>query len=351
MRFYIQPLCIAILLGGLIFFNALAQSVFPEENYLLPFRAEYKPFSSAEFPTKIAQAEKGTSAETYYNLGMMYWEGNGTTADPLRAIKWLEKAAETGHAPAQVALALCYKERGEATRGIAWLHKAAKAKNPQALYELGILYETDSRFYDSAKAYKFYEVAAKAGVRNAMIKQAARYHYGRAGTAIDLKKAAEIYASAAEQGDEAMRLRMAQLLASLYAQIGATGANQEEMFAWNKKAADLGDKSAKVKVAEAYFQGIGTRQDISQAITLYKELALREDLHAMKMLGYIYSSGAGGIAVDYKNAAEWYLRAAQAGDAESAWTLGNFYLSGSGVERSEAKAKQWFTRAKELQKQ
>ena len=48
-------------------------------------------------------AELG-QAEAQFNLGMMYYNGDGFTRDDSEAVKWYIKAAEQGHTDAQLRL-------------------------------------------------------------------------------------------------------------------------------------------------------------------------------------------------------------------------------------------------------
>ncbi|GHT32760.1 hypothetical protein AGMMS49592_0010 [Endomicrobiia bacterium] len=52
---------------------------------------------------QIKKAEQGF-AEAQYNLGVMYYKGEGVKQDYKEAIKWFKKAAEQGHSGAKTAL-------------------------------------------------------------------------------------------------------------------------------------------------------------------------------------------------------------------------------------------------------
>ncbi|ESZ71324.1 hypothetical protein X727_08990 [Mesorhizobium sp. L103C119B0] len=84
------------------------------------------------------------NADAQYNLGLMYWRGQGIAQNDRQATYWWGKAAEQGNADAASLLA---QARG---RGIAkdeksaefWLLEAAKAGNVEAELNLGKLYYT-----------------------------------------------------------------------------------------------------------------------------------------------------------------------------------------------------------------
>jgi TPR repeat protein len=52
-------------------------------------------------------AEQG-NARGQYNLGLMYYNGEGVPQDYKKAVKWYRKSAEQGHAMAQSNLGLMY---------------------------------------------------------------------------------------------------------------------------------------------------------------------------------------------------------------------------------------------------
>ena len=49
----------------------------------------------------------------------------------------------------------------------------------------------------------------------------------------------------------------------------------------------------------------------------------------------------------YAEAAKWYRKAAEQGDADAQFLLGVMYHEGHGVERSDAEAAKWWRRAAE----
>lgn len=55
-----------------------------------------------------AKAETGNTV-AQYNLGSMYWSGEGVLIDHKQAVKWYRKAAEQGHANAQYNLGGMYE--------------------------------------------------------------------------------------------------------------------------------------------------------------------------------------------------------------------------------------------------
>jgi uncharacterized protein len=76
----------------------------------------------------------------------------------------------------------------------------------------------------------------------------------------------------------------------------------------------LADPLADANAAEA-------RGDFAAAVPLYRALAEKGNVGAQKRLGYLYEIGA-GVERDWLKAAEWYGKAAEAGDDGAAAALG-----------------------------
>jgi uncharacterized protein len=78
-------------------------------------------------------AERG-HADAQYNLGLMYYDGQGTPLDPSEASRWFRKAAEQGLADAQFNLGLLYAHsRGvekDYVEASLWLILAAQGASP-----------------------------------------------------------------------------------------------------------------------------------------------------------------------------------------------------------------------------
>ena len=126
--------------------------------------------------TKI-KAEQGDE-DAQWELGWMYYKGQGVPRDYKEAAKWFRKeakqyrkAAEQGDGKAQLVLAERYsngegvpKDYAEATK---WLRKAAESGYPEAQYHLGRLYAQGVLEFDVSKdiveAHKWWSLAAAQG--------------------------------------------------------------------------------------------------------------------------------------------------------------------------------------------
>jgi len=90
------------------------------------------------------KAAQSGHAVAQVNIGSMYVNGHGVTQDYDQAVYWYRKAAEQGFSPAQCKLGLMYcSGQGvpiDCAQAAIWLRKAAEKRVSKAQYELGILY-------------------------------------------------------------------------------------------------------------------------------------------------------------------------------------------------------------------
>ena len=62
---------------------------------------------ASDFRETLQLAEQG-NADAQFNLGLMYYDGQGVRQDYAEALRWYRKAAEQGYAKAQYNLGLMY---------------------------------------------------------------------------------------------------------------------------------------------------------------------------------------------------------------------------------------------------
>ncbi len=67
----------------------------------------------------------------------------------------------------------------------------------------------------------------------------------------------------------------------------------------------------------------------------------------MGTLGSTYRFGLLGAPKDYKEAAKWYRKAAEQGDADAQFRLGVMYHEGEGVSQDYTEAAKWSRKAAE----
>jgi hypothetical protein len=95
------------------------------------FHEARKRESQSECAAWIAAAQKAPPADLQYRVGLCYWNGWGVPEDRVAAETWLRKAAERGHADAQLSLGdlVLMDDTREAYR---WYAIAAESNHPGA---------------------------------------------------------------------------------------------------------------------------------------------------------------------------------------------------------------------------
>src|SRR5439155_481951 len=112
------------------------------------------------------------------------YSGHKGSAPVTEALRWYQKAADQGFAPAQVNIGASYEagdgvpqDYGEAMR---WLRKAADQGYPLGQHNIGALYENGHGVeQDNAEAMRWYRMAADQGLDRAQYQVGVLYEYGR----------------------------------------------------------------------------------------------------------------------------------------------------------------------------
>ncbi len=108
---------------------------------------------------------KQGNAEAQFNLGLMYYNGQGLPQDYVQALQWYRKAAEQGYAKAQHNLGFMYYN-GEGVpqddaEAVEWWRKAAEQGYAKAKYNLGVMYNNGAGVpQDDAQAHMWFNLAA-----------------------------------------------------------------------------------------------------------------------------------------------------------------------------------------------
>ena len=109
---------------------------------------------------------------------------------------------------------------------------------------------------------------------------------------------------------------------------------------WYRKAADRGDASASVELAQQLVQGLGVPQDYSQARHRCEFAAQVHFGPGAYCLGLMNREGLGG-AKNVAESAKWLARAADLRDDRAMRYLGEMYWKGEGVKENKETAYMW----------
>jgi TPR repeat protein len=111
---------------------------------LADYNSGLKAYRNKNYAQALKEFKAAGSKDSNYNLGVMYFKGEGVKPDRLQGLEFFKKAAEQGHANAQFILGTLY-DKGEDVlqdRAVAarWYRKAADQGHAQAQFNLGLMY-------------------------------------------------------------------------------------------------------------------------------------------------------------------------------------------------------------------
>lgn len=257
------------------------------------------------------------------------------------ALEWYKKAADHGHVDAQCKVGEFYYEgkgvRRDTSLGLEWYEKAAENNQKDALL---FIVEGLSNGTLNGNEAKWYKKAAEAGIYLGEYHLAICYENGKNGVTKDAKKALEYYRSAKEKTEQ------------LYWDNDNDWPNNTVSEVWkmsDKKVKELTtivskqDKKEQAKQkADDYFN----QKQYRSAITLYQE-ALgsnnNTDKDVLYKLGYCYEQTS-----QNKQAVDNYMAAAIKDHKDAAYQLGLCYEHGKGIAVDYDQAIDWYVKAEKL---
>lgn len=228
---------------------------------------------------------------------------------PRKAVLWLQRAADLGHAEAMCKLAFYYLWgkgiKRDADKAVELYQRSANLGNIEAIQSLGEAYEKGvflEKNMDQAVAW--YSKAADLNDISAMCWLASHY----------------------SNGEEE---------------------EQKKAKQWLQKAASLGNFPALIALELGYVHYNISMKTMSDVVE-YCEVFGKGNAVVMRLLGDYYIEHDGWFYIDHdrekgrQNGVEWYQRAAALGDCTAMYKLGNCYKDGIGVEENIETAIYWY---------
>jgi len=274
-------------------------------------------------------------------LGSLYEDGMGMAKSLEEALRWYRFAAEREQPEAMAALGrLLLRERGPEARESAWkwLRQAALREDRDGQYHLGWLLDQPGAAYDDVAAFGWFIKAAGQGHVGAQVAVAAHLLGGR-GVPKDQKAAAVWLERAAGTQDPVANY----LLGRLRENEGGSG--QDRARNAYGIAAAAGHREAQFALA-AMLARSSVAVDRKEAVEWFAKA--HEDGHraAANRLGEAYRDGAGVVRQPDK-AKGYFEAAAKQGDANAMYNLAKMYDGGLGETRDTGQALRWYSRAAE----
>ncbi|KAJ3412433.1 hypothetical protein HDV05_000737 [Chytridiales sp. JEL 0842] len=242
----------------------------------------------------LAQAEIG---DTYSQviLGKAFLNGTGGVAvNPVAAMDWFQMAADQGVAEAQVQVGVILEE--------------------------GLLLKKKGKGESSAKKGKAAEIPEE-----------------------DLRRAADMYKRAADQGDTDGMTKLGRCY------MNGWGVKKDEVKAaiWYKVAAHLGGPRAQNQLGWCYWKGKGVPKDWKEAVKWYKTSAAQQHPEGQINYGLSFLYGWDGVT-DHIEAVKWLWLAAENNVQAACLELGVCIEKGNGVQKNPSVAVLWYKKAAEM---
>ena len=105
--------------------------------------------------------------------------------------------------------------------------------------------------------------------------------------------------------------------------------------------AESGEANPQVILANKYFNGDGIRQDKKEAVKWYRLAADRGHAGAQTAMGIFYSGAHGLFEPNIEIAFQYFMKAANQGDATAQWRIGDIYL----YQNNLVEAEKWLNMA------
>ena len=111
-----------------------------------------------------------------------------------------------------------------------------------------------------------------------------------------------------------------------------------------RTAGHVGDLSAQFTLGWIYEHGADVPQDYREAIDWYRRAATQGEPEAINIVGLLYYYGK-GVPKDPREATIWFHQAAERGHAVAQWNLAGMYYRGDGAPQDDTQAVRWCRRA------
>ena len=265
----------------------------------------------AQFKTAYAYFSYLTQrnhAESFNELGDMYFYGRGMAINQAKALELYKKAAALDSVYGFFNVGFLYwngpEEIQDPEQALQYLKKAAQMGYTYALSFIGDIYRTGpEELIDYAEAKRYYQKGVDVNEINAIKGMALLYLLGQ----------------------------------------GVTQNNAMGAF-YLKKAADKGNAWAMYHLGRLYYYGEGIPRNPKLALD-YLQMAYDANYpDACSLLGLLYERGE-GTAPNIELANKLYIRGHELGDDQSMWYLACNYLDGNGLPKDYKRAKKLFIQA------
>ncbi len=350
------------------------------------FAAGFAAFEAKHYDEALriwtAAAAKGHPIATF-NVGTLYENGTGMSADTRKAAEWYEKAVALNYPNARPALAkvkgqllladglTAYNAKNFADAKIAW-EQAAELGNADATYNLGVLYvEGQGVERNYATGLMWYEKAAERGATYAAksvaeLKHEIVFQEGYAAySAKNFPAAIAAWEKAAALGSIHASYNLGAMTEDGQAFEGdlkkALGFYERALAGGHQKAADavaaVKQRLVGYDELQAAQKARAAKKD-DEALAWFEKAAAAGSEEGARMANFMKAQRVGlaelkqGQAAaeegEFDEAIAWYTKAAEAGNVTAMTSLAALYQFGRGVDEDPRKAIAWYEKAEQL---
>ncbi|KAK2875042.1 hypothetical protein FQN49_001821 [Arthroderma sp. PD_2] len=248
-------------------------------------------------------------------LGLMYLHGYGVEQDVMMAASYFKAAAEQDNYHSKTRLGALFLDQGDVVTASIYFEAAARHGGMEALYYLAGIADRGlggQRHCGVATAYYKMVSEKVEGIHSAFGEANDAYEAG------DKELALIIATMAAEQGYESAQANVAYLLDEKRSVLsldpilpwirGGRSSllrNAALGFIYWARSAKQANIDSMVKLGDYYFEGYGTKQDVSRALTCYHSAAEGHSAQAFWNLGWMYENGL-HVEQDFPMAKRYY---------------------------------------------
>lgn len=305
-----------------------------------------------------------------YHLGLMNLRGEGRERDRVRALMWFRLAGSRDEPraarqaaelaadlkPADIRQAMQSAKRFD--EAVVKFRAARGGEDAQAMAALGaLLMQGDGVDQDTTLAVEWLLQAAEKNHAEAQWRLGLAYARGH-GVVKSTAEAARLLQLSVAQANSDAQFHWAQCLeqqpnhAELQAQVLSlyeAAAHQGHMLAQLHLAYSLRadevihapEHEASVLPAPRKSSRRNSAPHLVRSLSFFRMAAEQGNAEAQFELGQMHAQGL-GITQRFEAAADWYLLAAKQGHAKAQFHLGFLYSHGQGVRQDYAKAYQWY---------
>ena len=274
------------------------------------------------------------------------WTHHDVKRGDADAMNWLRQDAEQGNPDAQYRLGMCYLKghghgiRREKEKAVHWFHEAAVLGHADAQYQLGDCFLC-ARGVDQndGEAAKWFSKAAEQGNKDATQKLPALLQRINEEAAIRKAvqerwtKAIKKFREAAQKGN-----------AEAQYQLGLIYSGESDML----RKEVFGEYTTLREKTGTWFIAL-IRRFFRFTRTLFRA-DFKVEGNSSYVLPYKYRGISRYDYVEYREAAKWFLKAAEQGHTEAQRIIAKYYFYGTGVPQNSTEAMKWLRKANRLLK-